>query len=381
MARRLAIIALVGFACMCTYPVTAAPLEADNLPRDTKWVIHVDYEAFTESALAERVRTNRPEIVKRINDWFQENCGIDPRNDIHSVTLFSNDYQPHSGAVVFCGDFDEAKVSSMLEQKRAVKQTEAAGHTFYTWTIPAGHEGFKGEHITGKEAPLENVGSVDVEPAHKDAVEAVEDATDIADTASSDTQRPSDSAVTGEDAKKHQHEVTAVLIDGEKAVLAGSVDRAQKVVQLLEGEEPTLKADSKLIEDMADAAFAYGAAIDLQEISLHDRPFPILEQHKRIQWFTGERDDQMFETLVLVADRSKTAREMEKAMEGLIALGKIWAGDLDTLADLYDDTEIERDGSTVTVEWEGSIEDVMTALDELQPRLQAWKQYHEKMHR
>jgi hypothetical protein len=67
---------------------------------------------------------------------------------------------------------------------------------------------------------------------------------------------------------------------------------------------------------------------------------------------------------------------MKTALEGFVALGKVWAGDLDELTQLYDDTEISRDGSTVRVSWEGEVDDVLAALDELQPRFQAWRQYY-----
>lgn len=358
MARRLSIYTIVGLALIVSTPyLTAGPLKATHLPDDAKWVIHVDYEAFTDSALAERIRTKRPKLVKKVHKWFSENCGLDPQKDIQSITLFSDKYKPHSGAAVACGKFDEEKVESLLKKKRDVKQTEAHGHTFYTWKIPPGHKGFKGEHIKANDTAVEDAEVVESPKADKKSASHAHGARHEGD-----------------------HEVTAVLIDGQQAVIAGSLERAKEVVELLQGNGNTLDSDSELLKNMSKDAIVYGAAIELGSIDQHARPFPILKQHKRIQWILGERDDEMFETLVLVANRPKTAREMEKVMEGLLALGKVWAGDLKTLASLYEDTEIDRDGTTVTVEWEGPVEDVMTALDELKPRIAAWKKYHKEMH-
>lgn len=342
----------------------ATPLNPEMLPKDAKWVIHVDYEAFVDSAIAERLRQNHSGVVSRLHQWFEENCGMNPRNDIDSITLFSDSYETHSGAAVLCGNYDPAKVSATLEKKRDVSKSEFEGLTFYTWKMPHGH---------GSMNPAQELEHVSPNGIQNDA----EHAHAPASTATTKKENKSQSSPSLPD-EPGDREVTAVLIDGKKAVLAGSLGTAKKVVQLLKGNEPTLKSDSKLLENVPNEVMAYGAAINLNEIGQHERPFPILKQHENIKWYLGQRGDEMFETLELVADRRSTAREMEKAMEGLIALGKLWAGDLQHLRELYDDTEITRTRRTVEVDWQGDVEDVMAALDELQPRFQAWRENNKR---
>jgi hypothetical protein len=358
------VLSSLASAALLALPIHAAPLNADHLPKQAKWVLHVDYKAFTDSALAERIRTHRPEIVDQVRNWLTEHCGIDPRKDIESITLFGDNYEEHSGAAVFRGNYDVAKAESHLREKRNVTQTDQDGRTYFTWTMPAGH---------GVLDPMHQSGDTAAQGSEQRLNDGEESKKFTQDAATSDVQSSS-----SRPDNEGDRQVTAVLLDGKQAVLAGSLEQAREVVELLKGNEPTLKSDSNLIAAVPEGAFVYGAAIDLGEISQHDRPFPILAQHESIKWYVGERDDEMFETLTLVANERRVAREMETALEGLIAFGKVWAGDLEMLKELYDDTDITRTRRTVEVDWQGDIEDVMAALDELQPRLQAWRLYQGK---
>ncbi len=365
MAQRIFTIAIVCFF-LTTSSLTAAPLNPEFVPKDAKWILHVDYKAFTESAIAERIRTRRPQVVEMVRNWCLESCGVTPDKDISSVTLFSDSYKTHSGAAVFSGRYDEAKVQALLEKKRDVSKTEFDGHTYFTWKMPHGHGSFNPQQ------EMEHLGvESSTNPAASDHQASEQPSTERSSNKAQSSPNLPDTA--------GDREVTAVLLDGKQAVMAGSLEQAKDVVQLLAGNEPTLKADSPLIAEMPTDAIVYGAAIELSEIGHHERPFPVLEQHESIRWSLGQRDDEMFETLTLVANERRVAREMETALEGLIALGKLWAGDLEKLAELYDDTEITRTRRTVEVDWQGDVEDVMAALDELQPRFQAWREYKKQM--
>ena len=329
------------FTLLFASTVMAGPLDTAKVPRDAKWVIHVDYEALSETAVMEKLREARPQIVQQVRGWLQERYGIDPREDLHGVTLFSDTYDAHTGAIVLFADYDLEKVKSDLMSKSGVKSTQWEGHTLFTWTAHKNAASYEG---------------------HADS-RSDEDAAD----------RKSNT----EEARPHEeHEggsVTAVLLDGKTAVFAPTPDRVQSVVKLLQGDAPAIEGeDSKLIADIPKGAILYGAAVELQDIAGREQLFPILQQHEHIRWVVGERDGRLFEECTLVAQNKEVASQMKTALEGFVAFGKLWAADSEELASLYDDVEIRQQGSTVRLEWEGESEEVVAALSAFGDRLAQW---------
>jgi hypothetical protein len=263
---------------------------------------------------------------------MKERYGIDPREDLKGLTLFSDTYESHSGAAILHAAYDREKVESDVLSKRKVKQTKWQDHTLYTWEV-------------GKRRRHRH----DEDGHHHD----------------SDANHHTDGG--GKTA-------TAVLLDSETVVFAPSENRAKSVVEFLTGDKPSLDRESRLVASAPDGAIIYGAAIELESIARHERPFPILKQHKYAMWSAGERNGEVFEELQLHAHNEETARQMEKVLEGLVALGKVWSADMAKLAALYDDVHIRQEGTQVHVEWHGDTDDTIVALEELVSRVKKWRE-------
>jgi hypothetical protein len=120
--------ALVTLAFL-TPPGSAAPLDPKRVPADAKWVIHLDYEALTDTQLMEIYRSKRPQRVERARKWLQERYGIDPQQDLKDATLFSDSYRSHSGAIVLRTAYDREKVEADVLKRRGVKTTQWQDYT------------------------------------------------------------------------------------------------------------------------------------------------------------------------------------------------------------------------------------------------------------
>lgn len=313
--NRFALAALLLFPFAAT--ASAAPLNPALVPEDAQWVIHVDFEALAESSFGQKLRNDRPQLVQNIRRFLQERYGIDPQQDLQGVTLFSDTYAAHTGAIVLQADFDREKVTAQITQEPNVKKTTFAGHTLYTWPLER-HKSGAGEEVNS---------------------------------------------------------ITVALLDGKRAVFASSEERAESVVKLLEGDAPSLEDQkSKLIADVPPGAFFYGAAIDLQRIARRDRLFPILQQHERIVWSFGEHDGAAFENVTLVAESHQVASHMKETLEGLAAFMAVWAADDKNLKRLALDVEVSQEAYTVKADWQADADTVIAALEELKDRIGSWKQ-------
>jgi hypothetical protein len=303
--KRMAVLGLVWIVAASL--ASAAPLQREHVPADSKWVFHIDFQALRASSPAEKLREDQPQAVRRAFDFLREEYGIQPRQDLHGLTAFSDTYEEHSGAAILYAMYDRDKVQAKIGEQSAV-ESKWEGHTLYTWSI--------------------------------------------------------------QDGKGEDHPITVILVDGETTVFASSPERAKDAVLLLEGKGESLAGKSSRLATtlgesaVPEGAAIYGAAIDLGEITRHEHFFPILRQHDRVVWTFGEQDGAVFETATFVGQSEEVAQEMEKLLHGATALFKLWAGERENLASIAGDTRISREGNTVKTTWRTGADTVLGAIEE-----------------
>jgi hypothetical protein len=241
---------------------------------------------------------------------LQEEYGIDFRQGMHSVTLFSDTYQAHTGSILLHADFDRSKVEAKLKAQPKVEVSQWRDHTIYVC-------------------------------ANKYA-----------------------------DGDAQEKQMAVLLLEENKVLFCSSLERLQTTAKLFSGEAPSLKqSTSPLIANVDQGAVVYGAAMNLDEIAKREETFPILEQHERIVYVVGEKAGKVYENVTLVAQSEDVAKEMKSALDGLVAFMRVWAGSSKELRAVLEDVEVQRDGKTVTSRFEGSTEEVMFALKAFRDRL------------
>lgn len=313
-------LALVGMACwlaMLLGPsqAVAGPLDPAHLPEDAKWVVHVDFEQWHETVLAKKLEEKKPRMMKGARAWLKQEYGIEPKEDLFGMTMFSDTYKSHTGTVILFAKFDREKVVEKLEKEGDYEKTSWNDLTVYT-------------------------------------------------------------------KEKHGKKAATILLDGDKTIVASSVDRAKAAVQLLKGEAKSMKGkDSPLIGNVPAGSVVYGAAVDLKSIAEHDGVFPILRQHEQVVYAVGNDGDEVFEQIELTAASEETAEAMQKVLEGFVALGCVWAADDEGLQKVMKDVKVSREGKLVASRYRGSTEDVSAALSEFGKRVEQWKEMKKKHHK
>lgn len=329
--KRLTLPILLGITCALSLmarpqPLVAAELDPAKVPADAKWVLHFDMEEVLGGKIAEEVRQSRPKLTEMARSWIIGQYGIDPREDLRSVTMFSRSYHSYTGTVILEAKYDAEKVKAVIRKNAEHKTTEWNDHTLHTVTLAKHrHEVHKGEQANGHD--------------------------------------PSGGK-----------EMTVVFVDEDTVLFASSVENAKESLKLLAGDAESLEgSNSELLAGDWKEAVMYGAAIDLQEVDKSNAPMPVLKQHEKITWAFQERDGKLHEDAMLVAESEEVATDMEEFVRGIVAYERLWAAESESLKKIVDSVEVSRDGKKVMVRWEAESELVVKAIDDLLARYQEWK--------
>ncbi|TWT90371.1 hypothetical protein Mal64_07600 [Pseudobythopirellula maris] len=296
---------------------SAGPLNADQVPEDTKWLAHVDLAALEETKALKEVRGTWPDRAQKFRNWMQETYGIDTREDFEGVTLYGSGYGEGDCVMLLTADFNADKVRSRINKQKDVQETAWRGHTIYTC-----------QASKNKEEPHDSRG--DEWSSKKD---------------------------------KKSHTVAWVLVDDNTIAYAKSKRSVKDAVETIEGHSASLKGeDSELTSGVPENAVVYASAIELKSIPHEGAMFPLLRQHKRACFAAGERDGKLFDELKLVARNEEVASQMKQVVEGFSAMLKVSLMDSEPLRKMVEDVEVQQDGATVTASWNGEIQRFAQAL-------------------
>jgi hypothetical protein len=125
------------FMLFCLTPLAqAAPPNANHVPADARWYLHLDFDAFKKTVLfnqiLEGVKADYP--VEEIVNQLKAGLGVNPLTDINGVTIFNNSFEKDVAAVVVYAKIDAALLSNALAQNPDYKETVYGKHLLLGWT-------------------------------------------------------------------------------------------------------------------------------------------------------------------------------------------------------------------------------------------------------
>ncbi len=298
---------------------SAGDLNPAYVPAEAQWLVHVDYESLSGSAMWQKIRDEKPVVSKMVQVWMKKRYGIDPSTDLKSITMFSRDYREYTGTVIVDAEYDATKINDRLKTEMNHRTTEWQNHILHTITLSKQH--------------------------------------------------PADDGPSGDE------EMTVVMVDKNTILLASSVLNAQENLKLLAGDAPSLKdKDSPLLNDNVDQAWIYGAAINLGSLKEHPLSMPIIAQHQQINWSFGSKSDgELYEKAEMVAQSEEVAKKMKTVLDGIVAFESLRSDGSDSLSAIMENIEVKHDGKTTGFHWNGTSDQVVAALDDVFTRLEPWK--------
>jgi hypothetical protein len=122
---------------LCLAPLAhAAPANANHVPADAKWYLHLDFDAAKQTVLFDQLldalKAEFP--VEDVLAQLKAGIGVNPLTDISGVTLFNNSFQKDVAAVVVYAKIDAGLLSNALAQNPDYKETVYGKHLLLGWT-------------------------------------------------------------------------------------------------------------------------------------------------------------------------------------------------------------------------------------------------------
>ncbi len=155
----LVVAVLALFPCLGAYAAEPSVLQLSIVPADARWVMHLDMEKLTSSALFKMLMDVKggPNIQQKA-EQFSGMFKMDPYKDLKAVTVFGRGQAGDEPVVAVSGNFDKAHLLGLLKVESSTKETTYGKYTLYNW---------EGEHfgvfvndnlalITEKEADIKS---------------------------------------------------------------------------------------------------------------------------------------------------------------------------------------------------------------------------------
>jgi hypothetical protein len=114
-------------------PVFGGKLDQKQIPADSAWLVHLDFETFGSTQIGQLVTA---EIKSKHQDKInalQELIGSNLMTDVASVTLFGPDAQEENAVSLIKGRYNKEKLLAILKLNQTYGQTAYDNYTLHTW--------------------------------------------------------------------------------------------------------------------------------------------------------------------------------------------------------------------------------------------------------
>jgi hypothetical protein len=125
----------------------AEPLALNQVAADAKWLVHVDVDALRSSAVVQKAYRKCQEMHKgaeKAMDMVFGTLGMDPRKDLHGVTIYGRDTNKEHGVMIVHADVNQKLLLAMAALAPNHKVTTCGPYELHSWT----HKGWKKESRT-----------------------------------------------------------------------------------------------------------------------------------------------------------------------------------------------------------------------------------------
>lgn len=303
MKRLLTACVLATVICL---PASAGSLKKNWVSAKAQWVAHIDVDAARESSIGKFLIEHRDELD--IDFGEMEEMGINPIEDIDSVTLYGVGDPEHEGVIIVqMNDSIDRLIEKAREQADDFEEIEVDGIKMYS--IDEGenfvfvHKGRKGRRTV---------------------------------------------------------------------IITGATDRLIHAINVIEGDarslddidSPTLKGSPK------KGAICYAQAAGLPWLHDDDDPASqVVKLAKRIIFQVGEYHEEAFATLSVYTAKEEDANNITAILNGMIALGRMLASQKDSdfaqLNPLLDAVKISSNGNGINISASFAAEELLAHVQKL----------------
>lgn len=116
----------------------AEPVNLQQIPADAKALAHVDFDALRDSTVFQKIREKclqmHPDAAKHM-DLVRAFIGMDPRTDLHGITLYGTVLGKPTGVAIIHAKIDPAPLLRLSVLAPGHKVTKFGPYELHSWAI------------------------------------------------------------------------------------------------------------------------------------------------------------------------------------------------------------------------------------------------------
>ena len=121
----------------------AEPLDVKKVAADAKWVVHVDVDAMRDSVVLNKAYKKCMEMHKEAAERMDKlpgMIGMDPRKDLHGITVYGKDLDKRKGVLILHADVNQELLKEKAAKAPDHKVAKCGDYEVHSWTMKC-HKG------------------------------------------------------------------------------------------------------------------------------------------------------------------------------------------------------------------------------------------------
>lgn len=296
----------------------AEPLNLKQIPDDAKWLAHFNVDAMRDSTVVQAFYHQCVERVKDAQEHFgkaRERIGMDPRSDLHGITLYGSKICKGEGILIVHATVDKELLLKKAEKAPCHEVTDYKDFKIHTWM-----------HRKGK----------------------------------------------------LEHKVAGAFFKDDVLVFGPNVEKVQKALDVLKGDASNLEGkDSPLAQAVPAGTLFVARATALASAEAPCKS-PLVKQSKWFSLLKGEREGQWFAEGALLTDSPEVAGQVKQVIEGIRAMALLQHGTDEETQSLINQLKVNVQDSKVAIEFRASVDAVSKKVGKMCDELAKMKEKHRK---
>lgn len=269
---------------MCAGAAWASPLDLHAINNTSRWVLHIDAQAFWGSQLGQHIVSGLDEKDQHKRNAVKELLGSDVIEDLHGITLYGPSHDEKQAVTLVHGNFNAKKLVSLIALSPEYTVSTYRETEVYHWSSDKDQKAYHGTFANPHLIAISQSGP------------ALEQAVSLLTTPSQ---------------------------------VAGAQQRFQ------------------MIAGAPESAFIVACAEDLDQLSPDNEQAAIL-QNAKVMAFIGHEDaGYLTVTVQLQTQTSQTAKQVETMVQGLLAFARLQQKKTPGVASLLDSLHLTSEDNLV----------------------------------
>jgi len=296
---------LIAIVLLSSATVFGGALQKIEVSRDANWVVHADFESFNESRIGRLIRA---ELVSQGNEEklrsFATVYSFHPIDDVRDVTVYGRGKDKDKAVALIDGRFEQEKLIAVVRMNAEHKEIPYGDIKLHCWL----HE----EKKKGEATPQMMYGCI---------------------------------------------------LKGRLVVMSSGLEAVKQAVDVLKGSAKNAAGRSFGLEvRTGSGVFFQAMATGVGEIVGKEKKAAVLRQTEELSLTIGENQEKVYCSLGLSARNNEVAQNVNKMLEGMIALATLAGEEQPKLAKLAGHLEPSREGKKVHLRFESDSQSVFDFL-------------------